>query len=63
MRFNLDILYSSDSHIQLVDSKQNRCMYFMLVKQWYDIIVYLSEVYVRILTNELVSFLLYKYHQ
>ena len=54
-RFNLDVLYSSNSHFQLVHSKQNCCMYFLVVKQPCDIVVYLSEVYVRILTNQIVS--------
>ena len=55
MRFNLDVLYSFETYFQLVDSKQNRCMNFLVVKQPCDIIVSLSEVYVRILTNEIVS--------
>ena len=48
MRFNLDVMYSFDSHFQLVVSKQNCCMNFLVVKQPCDIIVSLSEVYVRI---------------
>ena len=55
MRFNLEVLYSSETNFQLVDSKQNRCMYFLAVKQPCDVVVFLSEVYVRILTNQIVS--------
>ena len=55
MRFNSKVLYSSETHFQLVNSKQNRCMYFLAVKQPCDIIFFLSEVYVRILINQIVS--------
>ena len=55
MKFNLDILYSSETHSQLVVSEQNCYMNFLVVKQPCDIIIFLSEVYVRILTNQIVS--------
>ena len=55
MRFNLDVLYSFDTHFQLVVSKHNYCMNFLVVKQACDIILSLSECYVRILTNQIVS--------
>ena len=55
MRFILDVLYLFETYFQLVGSKQNRCMNFLVVKQPCDIIVSLSEVYVRILTNQIVS--------
>lgn len=58
MRFSLVALYSSEMHYKLVDSKQNRCMKFLVAKHLFDIIVFfLSEIYVRILisTIELVS--------
>ena len=42
-------------HFKLVDSKQNRCMNFVVAKHSCDIIVFLSEFYNRILTNQLVS--------
>ena len=45
-------MYSSETHLKLVDSKQNRCMNFLVVKHPCDIIVFLSEVYVRILSNQ-----------
>ena len=54
MKFNLDVLYSSETHCRLLDSKQDRCMNVLVVKQPCDIIVYLSEVYVRILYNQIV---------
>ena len=54
-RFNLDVLYSSETHYKLVDSKQNRCMNFLVAKHPCDSMVFLSEVYVRILTNQVVS--------
>ena len=55
MRFNLDVLYSSETHLKLVDSKQNSCTNFLVANQPCDIIVFLSEVYVRILTYQVVS--------
>ena len=55
MRFNLDVLYSCETHFQLVDSKQNRCINLLVVKQPCGIIVSLAEIYVRILINQIVS--------
>ena len=46
--FTLDLLYQSESHYTLVDSNQNRCMYFVLD-------IKLSEVWIRILINDIVS--------
>ena len=54
-RFNLDVLYSSKPHFELVDSKQNRWINFLAAKNPCDVIIFLSEVYVRILTNQVVS--------
>ena len=54
-RFNLNGLYSSETHFKFVGSKQNDCMDFLVVKHPCDIIVFLSEVYVRILTNQVIS--------
>ena len=54
LRFNLVFLYSSENHFRLDDSKQNRCMNFLVVKQPCDILVSLSEVYVKILVNQIV---------
>ena len=56
MRFSLDVLYLCETHFQFVDSKKNRCMIFLAAKQACDIIFFSSEVYVRILTNQIVSF-------
>ena len=52
--FSLDFLYSSETHFQLVDSKQKCCMIFLGAKQPRNYIVFSSEVYVRTLTNETV---------
>ena len=54
-RFSLDVLYLSETYFQLVDSKQNRRMIYLVAKQPCGIINFLSEVYVRILTNQIVS--------
>ena len=51
MSFKLDLLYSSKTHFGLVDSAQNRCMNFLIVKKPSDFVVVLSGVYVRILFN------------
>ena len=40
---------------ELVHSKQNCCMNFLVAKHPCDIIVFLSEVYVRILSKQVVS--------
>ena len=55
MRFSLDVLCSFETHFQLFDFKQYRCIYFLVVKQPCDIVVSLLEVYVRILTNQIIS--------
>ena len=55
LRFNSDVLYLSESHFRLVNSKQNCCMKVLVVKQPSDIIVSLSEVCVRILIDQVVS--------
>ena len=55
IKFSFDVLYSAETHFQLVDSKQNRCMIFLVSKQPCDIIVFLSEVYVGIFTNQIIS--------
>ena len=54
-RFNLDVLDSPETHFKLVDSKQNRCMNFLVAKDPCNIIVFLSKVYVRILTSQVFS--------
>ena len=43
MNFTLDVLYWSGTHYVLVDSKQNRCLYFLVAKQPYELAVKLSE--------------------
>ena len=55
MRFNLDVLHSCKTHFELADSQGNCCINFLVAKHPCDIIVFLSEVYVRILTNQIVS--------
>ena len=40
MKFDLDILYSSETHFQLLDFKQNRCISFLAAMQPCDIIVF-----------------------
>ena len=53
--FSLDVLFHSGNHYMLVDSKQNRCLYFLVAKQPYEVAVKLSEVWIRILINKIVS--------
>ena len=48
--FSSDVLYYSGH-----DSKQNRCMYFLVAKQPCELAVKLSEVWMRISINEIVS--------
>ena len=44
MKFDLDTLYSFETHFQLLDSKQNRCMCFLAAMQPYDITVFCPKV-------------------
>ena len=53
--FSLDLLYHSRTHYTLVDSNQNRCMYFLVAKQPCELAVKLCEVWIRILINNIVS--------
>ena len=46
-----NILYSSEKDYELIDSEHNRWMNCFIVKNPADLVVALSEVYVRILTN------------
>ena len=39
----------------LVDSNQNRCMYFLVAKQPSELAVKLSELWIRILINDSMS--------
>ena len=55
MTFKFDILYSSEKHDELGDSEHNRCMNSLIVKKPVDLVVVLSELYVRILTNIIYS--------
>ena len=50
-RFKLDLLYFSKTHSGLVSSTQNRCMNILIVTSPSDLVIVLSEVYVRILLN------------
>ena len=45
----------SERYRDIVNCKQNRCMNFIIVKQLSELVIFLSEVYLRILTNYLVS--------
>ena len=54
-RFALNLLYQSGNHYALVDANQNRCMYFLVVKQPCELAVKLSEIWIRILINDIVS--------
>ena len=53
--FALDLLYQAGTHYALVDSNQNRCIYFVVAKQPCEFAVKLSEVWNRILINDIVS--------
>ena len=54
-RLDLDILYHSRTHYTLLDSKQNRCIYFLVAKQLCGLAVNLSQVRLTILINDFVS--------
>ena len=45
----------SERYRDIVNSKQNRCLNFIIVKHSSELVIFLSEVYLRILTNYLVS--------
>ena len=53
--FALGLLYQSGTQYTLVDSNQNRFMYFLVVKQSCYLAIKLSEVRSRILINDIVS--------
>ena len=53
--FSLDLLFHCGKRYTLVDSKQNRCLYFLVVKQPCELPVKLSEVWIRILINKILS--------
>ena len=55
LRHSLDIMYHSEIHCTLVDSKQSSCMYFLVAKQPCELVVKLSEVWIGILINNIVS--------
>ena len=55
MNFTLDVLYWCGTHYALVDSKQKRCLYFLVAKQPCELAVKLSEVWVRTFINDIVS--------
>ena len=52
--FALDVFYYSGTHCALIYSNQNRCMYFLVVKQPRELAIKLSEVWIRILINDMV---------
>ena len=51
MTIKSDILHSSEKYYELVDSEHNRCITLLILKSPADLVVALSKVYVRILTN------------
>ena len=53
--FTLDLFYQSGTHYTPVDSDHNRCMFFLVAKQPCDLAVKLSEVWIRILINDIAS--------
>ena len=53
--FSLDVLYHSEIHYTLVVSKKSSCMYFLVAKQPCELVVKLSEVWIGILINNIVS--------
>ena len=53
-RLDLDLLYHSETYYTLFDSKQNRCIYFLVAKKLCGLAVNLSEVWLRILINDFV---------
>ena len=53
-RLDLDLLYHSETYYTLFDSKQNRCIYFLVPKKLCGLAVNLSEVWLRILINDFV---------
>ena len=55
MNFTSDLLYCSETYYTLVDSKQNTCLYFLVVKQPCELAVKLPEVWVRISINDIAS--------
>ena len=54
-RLDLDVLYWSEAHHALVESKQYRCMYVEALKHPCDLVIVWSEVWLRILLNEIIS--------
>ena len=54
-RIDLNLLYLSKDYYDLVVSKQNRCMYFLVAWHPCELAIVLSEVLVRILLNEIIS--------
>ena len=52
INFTLDVLCWSGTHYMLVDSKQNRYLYFLIAKQPCEVAAKLSEVWVGILNNK-----------
>ena len=55
INFTLDVLRWSGTHYMLVDSKQNRYLYFLIAKQPCKVAAKLSEVWVGILNNNIIS--------
>ena len=53
--FTLYLLYQSEMHYMLADWNQNRCIYSLVAKQPFGLAIKLSEVWIRISTNDIVS--------
>ena len=53
--FVLDLMYQSGTDYRLAGSNENRCMYFIVVKQPCELSVKLSEIWTRISVNDIVS--------
>ena len=52
---NLDLVYPSKYYFDPVVSKQNRCKHFPVVRHSCELAIVLSEVWVRILLNGIIS--------
>ena len=52
---DLDLIYPSKDYYGVVVSKQNKCMYFLVARHPCELTIILSEVWVRILLNEIIS--------
>lgn len=49
------MLYPSEDYYDLIDSRQNRCMHFLVARHPCELAIVPSEVWIRILLNEIIS--------